>query len=90
MIETDKIRGWERLTAAIMREAATDDPEAFAQVVRMIDDARSQLHWVAETLRTPGLHSGTGAPGYSWAELANALGVTRSAAYQRFRVIDGG
>ena len=62
------LRGW-------IATASKDDPEHFAQVVTMLDEARAELVEAAESLRTEG---------YSWADLAAPLGVTRSAVQQRF------
>lgn len=33
MLDRAKMERWERLTAAMLRHAANDDPEAFVQVV---------------------------------------------------------
>ena len=76
MLEPAEVKRWQRLSAAMLRHAAEDDPEAFAQVVKVLDGARDALAEVANDLR---------ADGYSWAALGDALGVTRSAAQQRFR-----
>lgn len=85
MLEPAEIKRWERLTDAMLRHAAADDAEAFAQVVEVLDRAAAKLPAVAAILtrtdRAP--HPGPGAR-YSWANLAWALGVTRSAAWQRF------
>lgn len=84
MLEPTEVARWERLTAAMLRHAAQDDPEAFAQVVAVLDQARAQLPTVVDQLR----HADPGATparsGYSWADIGRALGVTRSAAQQRF------
>jgi len=85
MLEQREIDRWRRLTDAMLRHAAEDDPEAFAQVVNILDRAQAKLPAVADHLR----HGGLGrfvAPGpmYSWADLAQALRVTRSAVQQRF------
>lgn len=56
------------------------DPEAFAQVVALLDEARAALVDVATALREPQGPAG----GYSWAELAQALGITKSTAWERF------
>ena len=80
MLDKAEIERWERLTAAMLRHAAADDPAAFAQIVGILDDARYKLPVVAMALVDP-------APGrlpYSWRDLADALGCTKSAAWQRF------
>jgi hypothetical protein len=83
MFEPNEIRRWERQLSAMLEHAAQDDPEGFAVVVRLLDKAVTDgLRNAASVLRAP---AHNGAPGYSWQDLASALGVTRSAAAQRFR-----
>jgi len=77
MLEPTEVKRWERLTAAMLRHAAEDDPEAFAQVVGVLQGALEDLPVVADQLRQSG---------HSWAELGRALGVSRSAAQQRFHL----
>ena len=85
MLDRDELTRWERLTAAMLVQAATDDPAAFAQVVGLLDRARELLPDVAYQLRVRASASGGDKlDGYSWADLAESLGVTRSAAAQRF------
>lgn len=85
MLEQAEIDRWRRLTDAMLRHAAQDDPEAFAQVVDILDRAQAKLPAVAAELRGWGRDElCIRADGYSWADLAGALGVTRSAAQQRF------
>jgi len=85
MLEQREIDRWRRLTDAMLRHAAEDDPEAFAQVVDILDRAQAKLPAVADRLRDDQVREGVNyAPRYSWAHLANALGVTRSAVQQRF------
>jgi hypothetical protein len=85
MLEPREVERWERLTAAMIRKAGQDDPEAFAQVVAIIDGLKPQLVQAASTLTYPGRRGAEhGEPSYSWRDLGNALGVTRSAAQQRF------
>jgi len=84
VFEARDTQRFERELAALLRKAVQadkdtpggGDPEAFARVVALIDGARDRLPEVAEQLRANG--------GYSWADLARPLGVTPSAAYQRF------
>lgn len=84
MLEPAEVKRWERLTAAMLKHAADDDPEAFAQVVAVLDNARAQLPAVADELRGYGPNGEVYSRGYSWADIGRALGVTRSAAQQRF------
>lgn len=85
MLEQHKIDGWRRLGAAIMRDAADGDPEAFAQVVALLDEWRDQLPDVAARLRSNTDRTGVArVPGYSWAQIGAALGVTKQSACQRF------
>jgi hypothetical protein len=74
-MEPGEVRRWERNLAALIANAGADDPEGFAETVRLIDAARAGLADAAAELRSQG---------YSWAALAAPLGVTRSAVAQRF------
>jgi hypothetical protein len=88
MLETAEIERWRRMTAAMLRHAAEDDPEAFAQVVEILDDARDQLPLVAQALRAKADPLGTSyLHGFSWSHIGAALGVTRQAAQQRFGTV---
>lgn len=85
MLEPSEIKRWERLTDAMLNHAATDDPEAFAQVVAVLERAQGKLPEVARSLRTDdGRHHISNGGGYSWANLARALGISRQAAQQRY------
>lgn len=85
MLDKAEMARWERLTDAMLAHAAEDDPEAFAQVVGLVDRARARLPQVAHRLRLVGDRPGEpDACGYSWGELAKALGISRQAAQQRF------
>jgi hypothetical protein len=82
MFEPREMDRWRRQLSAMLDHAGADDPEGFAQVVGLLDWAQGEgLRSAAATLRQP---HGV-APGYSWAELARGLRVTRSAVAQRFR-----
>ena len=85
MLEPREIDRWRRLTDAMLKHAAADDAAAFAQVVEILDRAQAKLPAVAMELRFP--RPADVAPHYqstSWAEIGQALGVSRSAAQQRF------
>lgn len=85
MLEPRELRRWERLTAAMVRKAGADDPETFAAFVKILDDARNNLPSAAAQLRsTPDAEAGVSVSGYSWGDLARALGVSRQAAQKRF------
>lgn len=89
MLEQAEVDRWRRLTRAMIRQATasqgTDpergapDPEAFAQVLAVLAEAQQLLPGACAELR---------AQGFSWSDIAAPLGVTRSAAQQRFRVRD--
>lgn len=83
MFEPDEIRRWERQLAAMLKAASQSDPEGFAAIVRMLDTAqREGLRQACSELRER--------DGYSWANLAAPLGVTRGAVAQRFgRTVQG-
>lgn len=82
MFEPREVDRWRRQLAAMLDHAAGDDPEGFAQVVELLDQAHGEgLRNAAARLRQPTAV----APGYSWADLARPLGVTRDGAAKRFR-----
>lgn len=76
MIEPAEVARWQRNLDAMLRVAGSDDPESFAAVVKLLDDARARLPAAAVNLRT--------VEGFSHRDLARALGVSRSAVAQRF------
>lgn len=85
MLDTEFLSGLERLTAAAISRAAKDDPEAFAQVVKVLDSARARLPYAAHMLTRPTTNAdGVTVPGYSWAEIAAPLGITRQAAHSKY------
>jgi hypothetical protein len=74
MIEPRDIARFEREVTAMMRKAV-HDPEAFAAIVAIVDDARCRLPLAARNLTEQG---------FSWADIGRALGTTRQAAHLRF------
>ena len=75
--DTAEVTRWERHLKAMVRDASTNDPEAFAELVRMAD-------WLSRE-GLPQAAAGLQENGYSWAEIARPLGVSKPAAWQRFR-----
>lgn len=80
MIDVDDLKRFRRELNAMLVRAGSDDPEAFAQVVQLLDQARDGLAVSAAMLREP--HGDV--PGYSWADLAAPLGIRRQTAAVRF------
>jgi hypothetical protein len=75
---------WGRRMETLLARAGTD-PESFAAVVRLIDETRARLPEAAARLTAPiPLADGGQSRGHSWADIARALGVSRSAAHERF------
>lgn len=71
-----EITRWQRNAKAMVSSAAANDCEAFAELVRLVDElATSGLQEAAAGLR---------ASGYSWADIAAPLGVKRQSAHARF------
>lgn len=60
--------------------AKADDPEGFATAVQLMGELEAALVGQADKLRQPTAH----ARGYSWADLARPLGVSRQAVAQRW------
>lgn len=75
MLEPATIARYERELRAMLRTAGDEDPEGFAAVHQLLIQATNALPVAAELNRRQ--------HGYSWADLARALGVTRQAAQQR-------
>lgn len=76
--------GMARLSAAVMREVATDDPAGLAQVRELLDKAEAL--WVEAMAALNGQENTWGIKQerpYSHGELAAALGVTRQAVSKR-------
>lgn len=84
MLEPAEVKRWERMTDAMLRHAAADDPEAFAQVVKVLDDARAKLPETARQLLPNAVGRAYRPDGYSWAAIGAALGISRQAAQKRF------
>lgn len=81
MLESREQDRYRRQIAAMLKSAGGDDPEAFAFVVALLDDAvRTGLPAAAQRLQQPTAQ----APGYSWRDIAGAMGVSRATAWQRF------
>lgn len=74
MIEPETAARFRRELAAMVR-AAGDDPEAFATVCALFDAVRDQMPQAVVALRDQG---------FSYADIARALGVTKQAAQQRY------
>lgn len=66
-----------RMIASLTRRATDGDMEALVQLVRVGDVARLCEPGTAEQLRAEPWS-------YSWADIGNALGITKQAAQQRF------
>lgn len=82
MIEPDQLRRWKREVQAMIDHASHDDPEGFAEIVHLLDAATSKgLRYAAQRLRET---NGSGQPGYSWAELARPLGLSKQSVAERF------
>lgn len=76
MLEPERLTRAQRELRSLVSEVGENDPEAFASLVEL-----------AAWLRDVGLPKAVLAQlgrGYSWTEVARALGVTRQAARQRF------
>lgn len=85
MFEPREVQRFQRELAAMVLRAGRDDPEALAQVIGLLADAQALLPLAVTELRTPSCApGGTYETAYSWADIGKALGVTRSAAQQRF------
>lgn len=76
MLEPERLTRAQRELRALVREVGSNDPEALAELVGL-----------AEWLRHEGLPAAAGeqvARGYSWADVARPLGISRQAAWARF------
>lgn len=85
MLESRSFDGWQRLSRSVLSQVATDDPEALAQVVEHLAWVNAQLPAVVAQMRqATTMADGTVVPGYSWAQVGRALGITRQSAQARF------
>jgi hypothetical protein len=77
MLEPEDVKRFARNLEAMFAKAGIDgDPEAFAQVLELIDYARTEL--------APRAAAELRAQGYSWANLGAAMGVTKQTVQERF------
>lgn len=74
MMEPEQVQRFTRELRAMLR-AAADDPAAFRQAAELLDAARSLMN---------DAYSDLGQQGYSAADVAAELGVTRQAVRQRY------
>lgn len=84
MLESRAFDGWRRLTASVLDQLADDDPDGLAQVLAVLESAQAKLPEIVARMRQADPDDPTGNPGYSWAQVGQALGVSRQAARQRF------
>ena len=80
MIEPERVAAFRRELRALVAYAGNSenkhsDPESFALVVRLLDEAQLGLYDAAEHLNEQG---------FSWEAIGQALGISRQAAYKRF------
>lgn len=81
MFEPSDTQRYRRQVEAMVKAAGRQDPEAFAFIVELLDRARTELVPAAcDELRA----AKGAAPGFSWADIARPLGVTRQTAQERF------
>jgi hypothetical protein len=87
VLESRSFDGWQRLSRSVLAQVATDDPEALAQVINHLAEVQAALPAVVARMReATTLEDGTVVPGYSWAQIGAALGITRQSAQARFQV----
>lgn len=76
MMEPRQISRYQRELRAMVRNVGANDPEAFAELVKLAEWLnREGLPQAAASIREQG---------HSWADIARPLNVTRAAAQQRF------
>lgn len=78
MLEPSEIKRWERQLRAMLRAGADNDPEGLATVVELVTQAYKALPFMVELARAE--------YGYSWADIAAAMPITRQAAHERFAI----
>jgi hypothetical protein len=74
MLEPDEIKRYERELRAMILRAGDEDPEGFAVIDQLLREATRSMRQAGVLTRRRG---------YSWHDLARALGCTRQAAYKR-------
>ena len=79
MFEVSEVSRFERQVRAMV--AAADDPESCAVVARILGEAQRGMVVSAACLRA---RTANGTRGYSWADLAAPLGVSRQAVAKRY------
>lgn len=79
MIEPRDLDRFRRELRALVAKA--DDPEGFAQAVELAQELDEALADQAFSLRQP---TPNGQPGFSWADLARPLRLTRQGTAQRY------
>lgn len=72
----EEITRWERNLTAMCRSAGTNDPEAFAELVRLVDWLESRL--------LPEAYAQLRAQGFSVREIARPLPCTAQAAWAKY------
>ncbi|MFI0484667.1 hypothetical protein [Actinomadura sp. 9N215] len=76
VVENDEYAAFlRRILRAYSRRIAAGDVEALAHLAEVADELHTTMHTAVTGLR---------AYGYSWADIARPLGITRQAAQQRF------
>jgi DNA-directed RNA polymerase specialized sigma24 family protein len=76
MIEPEDMKRFER-HARTLGKLAGDDPAAFRQAVELVGEMEAQLRLAVLQLQDQG---------FSWTDIAKALGVTRQSAWKKYRV----
>ena len=75
-VENDEYASFiRRVIRAYARRIAAGDVDALADMTGLVTELDAAISWAVTGLRTAG---------YSWAEIADRLGVTRQAAQQRW------
>lgn len=83
MLEPKAEKLFQRWVKSMLDAAGSDDPETFAFVAKLLTEAAGPgLAAAADQLRQPPVLAGV--PGYSWADIAAPLGITKQTAWERF------